>query len=252
MQAVNRILPEPENITMDVRMLPKDFPSTPPSPKMIESIREFGVLEPIVMRREGTKLKLINGRRRILAARAAEVKRVPVRIFSKNWEDDRIMALLLNEQRANNPVAELNAVEELLDQGYEESDICLETGLKHNRIKSLLRLRNLIPPIREAFESGRIKFTVADNVSKLPNLQQRKLLRTLEEGDKLTMRNVSDVKRVRRYEAVSRLPIGLFENKIDWKSVAKTRLAELRKDVGPHAPPAFLAVIDKAIATANG
>jgi ParB/RepB/Spo0J family partition protein len=234
-----------QNVNLPLVALPKKFVTVPPLPQMIESISAHGVLQPIVVKRIGPgEFKVIGGKRRVQAARIAGLKFIPSRVYGDNWPEADIVSLIMNEQRASNPLAELECVEALIDQGESEDSIRRATGMSLKKIKSLVQLRNLNREIRIAFEEGKLKMSVAMQVSCLPESQQKKLLAVLRTAGVIRLRDVKDIKQEK--ESVVKLPIELVKS--SWRAVAQERLRDLRSSIEGEAPPAFLRLVDRVLA----
>lgn len=127
--------------------------------EMAESIREHGVLQPLLVRPldEG-KYELVAGERRLRASMLAGLERVPVVI--KEMEDPVAWeaALIENLQRENlNPIEEANAYREMLGRyGYTQEDIARKIGKSRTYIANTVRLLNLPEEIREMVINGRL------------------------------------------------------------------------------------------------
>ncbi|MCG8430146.1 MAG: ParB/RepB/Spo0J family partition protein, partial [Candidatus Omnitrophica bacterium] len=81
------------------------------------SIREKGVIQPLLVRRKGDSYELIAGERRLRAAQLLNLKDVPVIVKAVDDRDSLELALIENIQRENlNPIEEAHAYQDLLDQ----------------------------------------------------------------------------------------------------------------------------------------
>jgi ParB family chromosome partitioning protein len=242
------MFPKPDYALAVVKKLPSDFASVQPTKQMIKSVERYGIIHPIILRRVGKQLLLVDGRRRLLCARKLNLQFIPTRIFSDEWSVDAIVSLLLNEQRAANPLAELQSIEVLLAKDLSVNEICLETGLSLQKIKSLLRLQNLIEPIREAFNDGRIKVSTAYSLAKMKENQQRKLLPVLKENDCIKQKDVLDLKRVKKLETVAKLPASLFGGiEGEWKGLVLPKLEEIKKLANGKAPDRFIKFVERSM-----
>jgi ParB family chromosome partitioning protein len=187
--------------------LPMDYPTIPPSPTMIASVRSFGLLQPIVLAGN----RLVAGRRRIDAARKVGHTTVRAIIFPQDWSDDSILALVENTQRRSNPVNELHQIEQLLNKNYSYEKIRQESGMTKQTLDKLLLIRNkLISPLRRALTDGIISFSTAQACAKKSIDVQNKLLNLLEEEGELTHKDVELACKVVKKEAVASLPKSLF------------------------------------------
>lgn len=127
--------------------------------EMAGSIREHGVLQPLLVRplNDG-KYELVAGERRLRASMLAGLERVPVVI--KEMEDPVAWeaALIENLQRENlNPIEEANAYREMLGRyGYTQEDLGRKIGKSRTYIANTVRLLNLPEEIREMVVNGKL------------------------------------------------------------------------------------------------
>jgi ParB family transcriptional regulator, chromosome partitioning protein len=122
------------------------------------SIRESGIVQPILVRRVGDRYQVIAGERRLRAAQQLGLERVPVSV--REVPDDRLLELALveNIQRENlNPIEEALAFQRLQGEfalGHEE--IARRVGRDRTTIVNTLRLLRLPAEVRGLIVDGRI------------------------------------------------------------------------------------------------
>lgn len=125
---------------------------------LAQSIRENGIIQPIVVRRLGEDFQIVAGERRWRAAQLAGMKRVPAVV--KDVADDKLLqvALVENIQRADlSPIEMAKAFKLLLEeQKLTQEQVAERVGMKRPSIANYLRLLNLPDAIRDAVDSGRI------------------------------------------------------------------------------------------------
>lgn len=221
-----------------------EFPGVNPTPQMVTSVKRFGVLEPILLRGN----TLVAGRRRLKAARVAGLKTIPARLFPEDFSNEYILSLIENEQRRVNPLSDLHAVESLLDLGKEEKEISVETGISLQRLKKILSLRNLIPPLRKAFDDGIIKYSVAHIASKKSKKLQNQLASLLEQDGVLRLKDLQEIIKVERKSKIASLPDSLFNSvSPDWKTQTLQKLEEARRQAEIDADSNWLDKLDRII-----
>jgi len=172
---------------------------------------------------------VIDGRRRVKAARAAGLDRVPAMVYGAEegqWRD--VLTLALNRLRSDNPVSELAAIEALLKNGATMAQIGEATGLPKGTIEKRLKLGGLIAPIRKALTAGRIAVSVAEVVAVQPEEIQNELAGNLEGGGKITMANVKVFKTAERAYAIDQIPMSVFAGEA-WQDLVARRLEETVK-----------------------
>lgn len=207
-----------------VDKLPSVYPTIPPSPQMVESVRKFGNIQPIVL--AGTRL--VCGRRRLDAARLAKLPTVRAIVFPKDWANEEIIALVENTQRRSNPVNELHQVELLLKRGFDSDKIRTQTGMSKQTFDKLLLIRDgLIKPLRRALEDKLIGIGTAESCAKKSVAVQEALLDILEDQGRLTKKDVDNATKTTKKKAVAALPAGLFGDNEPAGKAWKVRVREL-------------------------
>ena len=120
--------------------------------ELIKSIKERGILQPILVREKGGGLyECIAGERRLRAAQKAGLKEVPAIIKNLSDEEALIVALIENLQRKNlNPLEEAFGYKNLIEKfGYTQEEVAEKVGKDRATIANLLRLLKLPPIIQE-------------------------------------------------------------------------------------------------------
>ena len=125
---------------------------------LAQSIREHGMVQPVVVRRRGAadRYELIAGERRWRAAQQAGLTDVPVIIRDV---DDRValeLAIVENVQRADlNPVEEAQGYQQLIEEhGYSQADLGQVIGKSRSHVANTLRLLKLPPVIQDLLNDG--------------------------------------------------------------------------------------------------
>ena len=123
---------------------------------LTESIRRVGVLQPVVVRREGLDYALIAGERRWRAAREAGLEEIPALIRETDEPGTLTEALIENLQREDlTPLEEAAAFQQLEeDFGMKHAEIGERVGRSRAAVSNTLRLLNLSAPIQEALAAG--------------------------------------------------------------------------------------------------
>lgn len=125
---------------------------------LTESIREHGILQPLVVMREGSDHILISGERRLRAAKKLQLKEVPAILREADEQKRLELALIENIQRQDlNPMELSDAYAKLLDEfGLTHDELAKRLGQKRATISNILRLRDLPGRVQEAIASGEI------------------------------------------------------------------------------------------------
>lgn len=125
--------------------------------ELVHSVREFGVLQPVVVRdkRDGT-YELIMGERRTRASREAGLESIPAIVRETADEDLLRDALLENLHRSElNPLEEASAYQQLLDDfGTTQDELAKRIGRSRPQISNTIRLLRLPVPVQQRVAAG--------------------------------------------------------------------------------------------------
>lgn len=126
--------------------------------ELTESIREHGILQPLIVMREGSDHVLISGERRLRAAKKLQLKEVPAILREADEQKRLELALIENIQRQDlNPMELADAYAKLLDEfGLTHDELAKRLGQKRATVSNILRLRDLPGRVQEAIASGEI------------------------------------------------------------------------------------------------
>jgi ParB family transcriptional regulator, chromosome partitioning protein len=128
--------------------------------ELAASIREHGVIMPIVVRRDPEGWVLVAGERRLRAARMAGLTEIPAVVRGSDLAADAqlVLALLENLQRADlDPIDAAEGYQRLVQEfGLRQEDVARKVGKDRATVANSLRLLNLPPAGREAVIGGRI------------------------------------------------------------------------------------------------
>lgn len=125
--------------------------------ELVHSVREFGVLQPVVVRRNGDgDYELIMGERRTRAAREAGLDAIPAIVRETADEDLLRDALLENLHRSElNPLEEASAYQQLLDDfGITQEELATRIGRSRPQISNTIRLLKLPVPVQQRVAAG--------------------------------------------------------------------------------------------------
>jgi len=126
--------------------------------ELVESIREKGVIQPLIVRKLGDKYELIAGERRWRAARELQLREVPVIVRQASNQEVLELALIENIQRASlNPIEEALAYERLhKEHNSTQEDIAKQVGKSRVVVANALRLLALHPDVQGYVKTGTI------------------------------------------------------------------------------------------------
>lgn len=123
-----------------------------------ESIKNHGVLQPVVVRPVGDRFQLVAGERRLRAAQAIGVESIPVRIVDFNDQQVMEAALAENIQRSDlNPIEKAQGFREYLGRwDITHEDLAGRLGLDRSTVTNLVRLLDLPEAVQSAVRVGQI------------------------------------------------------------------------------------------------
>jgi len=126
--------------------------------ELTESIKKYGVIQPIIVRKDGDVYTIIAGERRWRAARKAELKEVPCLIRDFDDEQNMLIAIIENMQREDlNPIEEAEGLNQMtLTFGLTQEQISKSVGKSRPYITNALRLLKLPVEVREMISMGEI------------------------------------------------------------------------------------------------
>ena len=162
--------------------------------ELSKSIKEHGVIQPIVVRPIGDKFEIIAGERRYKASCMAELKTIPAIITDLNDKDSAEVALIENVQRENlTPIEEAISYKKILDMGYITQDaLASKLGKTQSTVANKLRLLNLDDDVQEALLNEKISERHARSLLKLQNKQEQKQLLNKIINERLTVRRADE------------------------------------------------------------
>lgn len=126
--------------------------------EMSASIKERGVLQPILVKQAAQGYQLVAGERRLRASKMAGLTQIPCLVIQATDEQCLELALIENLQRENlNPVEEARGYEELVGKfGLTQEEVAARVGKERSTVANSLRLLKLPPTIIEDLEVGRL------------------------------------------------------------------------------------------------
>ena len=118
--------------------------------ELSESIKQYGIIQPLTVRKRGDVYELVAGERRLRAAKLANLNKVPCNIVDITDTESAEIALLENLQREDlNYIEEAEAYYNLMnDHNFTQEEIASKMGKKQSTVANKLRLLKLSPRVR--------------------------------------------------------------------------------------------------------
>lgn len=126
--------------------------------ELADSIKQNGVLQPILVRKKGQNYEIVAGERRYQAAKLAGLKEIPVNIKEISDDDVFKLALIENLQRSDlNPIEEAQGYQKLLkDNDFTQEELGKVLSKSRSAIANTLRLLDLPEEVQEMMAEGKI------------------------------------------------------------------------------------------------
>ena len=178
--------------------------------ELAESIRQHGIIQPLVLRKIGDKYEIIAGERRYKASYIAGLTKVPAVIIDLNDNESAEVAIVENIQRKDlSPIEEAKSYKKLLDRGYLTQDqLASRMGKNQSTVSNKLRLLNLDEKVQDALLNNKISERHARSLLKLDNKEeQKKVLDEIIEK-RLNVRDTEDLinRKLNGEEEIIRIP----------------------------------------------
>ncbi|NCU44288.1 ParB/RepB/Spo0J family partition protein [Candidatus Falkowbacteria bacterium] len=152
--------------------------------ELADSIKECGILQPLIVAKTTVGYELIAGERRLRAAKLIGLKTVPVIVRSVDEQQKLALALIENIQRENlNPLEEALAYRRLLDEfQLTQDELAVRVGKPRSTITNLLRLLNLSATAQQALRSGQLNLGQAKVLAGIEAVKQDQALQEMTTG----------------------------------------------------------------------
>ncbi len=173
--------------------------------RLAQSLREHGLLQPVVVRRGAAGYELVVGERRWRAARLAKLPTIRAVVADVAAPDRLELALVENVQRHDlNPVELALAFRGLADNGWTQDEIGRRVGFDRSSIANYLRLLDLSPEMQQDLEASRFQMGHAKALLGVNDPARRRSLRDRIVRDQLTVRQSEAAARVLEQGRVNR------------------------------------------------
>ncbi|HOD12875.1 MAG TPA: ParB/RepB/Spo0J family partition protein [Candidatus Omnitrophota bacterium] len=162
---------------------------------LISSIKEKGVLQPLLVRRSADGYELIAGERRLRAAQTLNIDKVPVIVKTASDQEALVLALIENIQREElNPIEESKAYQRLIeDFNFTQDLVAQSVGKDRSTVTNMLRLLSLPEDIQKSVSSGSFSVGHARALLSIRDESQQKVFwkKTTEKG--LSVRELENI-----------------------------------------------------------
>ena len=186
--------------------------------ELAASIKEHGIIQPLVLRKLGSKYEIIAGERRYKAATMAGLTTVPAVISNIDDNSSAEVALVENIQRRDlTPIEEAKSYKNLLDKGYlTQEQLAKKMGISQSSIANKLRLLNLANEVQQALLEGKISERHARALLTLDTAEEQVEWLNKIINNRLTVRQLDqELKKAKEKKEESTIPIVNINPNID-------------------------------------
>ena len=176
------------------RFQPRHAFSSESISELAQTLREEGLLQPIIVREYGEEYEIIAGERRFRAAQSLGWEKIPAIVNNLSDQQTASLALIENLQREDlNPIDEATAYENLMElNSLTQAQLAKDIGKSQSYVANKLRLLKLDPQIQEALASGAITARHGRALLALSSDQQKQALEQIL-SDKLNVKQTEEL-----------------------------------------------------------
>jgi len=196
--------------------------------ELTASIRAQGVIQPLLVRKDGTGYELVAGERRLRAAKKAGLPKVPVVVKDISHAEMLEMSIVENIQRADfNPIEEADAYHRLMTEfGLTQDQAAERVGKSRSAVANFLRLRQLDDAIKTSIVEGAISMGHARALLGLEHPPERLSAWRTIVAKSLSVRETEQL--IRKLKSVPRKPVKRKPTEMD------RHLAALAEDLSRY------------------
>lgn len=199
--------------------------------ELATSIKEHGIIQPLILRKINDKYEIIAGERRYKAAIKAGLVTVPAIVVNIDDNESAEVAIVENLQRSNlNSLEEAKSFKKILDKGFlTQEKLAQRLGISQSSIANKLRLLSLNSEVQNALMSGKISERHARSLLQLENeLDQINLLNRII-TERLTVRQLDEI--IKNYNLNSEsMELKIEEDKVNDNIPSKNVISEIVED----------------------
>lgn len=207
--------------------------------ELTQSIKEKGVIQPVLVRRSGDFYELIAGERRFRAAKLLNLKEIPAIVKNVEDRDSLEIALIENIQRQSlNPIEEAHAYQFLIDKFQVTHEKISEVlGKARVSVTNTLRLLKLPAEIQDEIKKGRISFAHGRALLEIEDLHQQRRLASEIISKELSVRELENLIKSQRKkmpkrkigQSIREPYVAVLEEELQHILATKVRISKRKK-----------------------
>ncbi len=177
--------------------------------EMVNSVKEKGIITPLLVSRTASGYRLIAGERRWRSAKLAGLGHVPVIVREAKQAEQLELALIENIHRKDlNPIEEALAYKRLLEEtGATQDSVAKRLGKDRTTITNLLRLLGLSASVQKDIIDGRLSMGHARVLAGIKGIEEQKALRDLTVEKGLSVRQLEALAKKGRRRSLTQKPV---------------------------------------------
>jgi ParB family transcriptional regulator, chromosome partitioning protein len=207
--------------------------------ELAQSIKEKGVIQPLLVRRRGDNYELIAGERRLRAANSLGLNEIPIIVREVSDQDSLELALIENIQREGlNPIEEAHAYQHLIDKfKVTQEKISEVLGKARVSVTNTLRLLKLPHEIQGEMKKGRISFAHGRALLEVEDANQQRSLAQDIISKGLSVRELENLIKSKRPKSIKRNIgkgqreplVAILEEQLQHALATKVRISKRKK-----------------------
>jgi len=207
--------------------------------ELTQSIKEKGVIQPVLVRRSGDFYELIAGERRLRAAKLLNLKEIPAIVKNVEDRDSLEIALIENIQRQSlNSIEEAHAYQFLIDKFQVTHEKISEVlGKARVSVTNTLRLLKLPAEIQDEIKKGRISFAHGRALLEIEDLHQQRRLASEIISKELSVRELENLIKSQRTkmpkrkigQSIREPYVAVLEEELQHILATKVRISKRKK-----------------------
>jgi len=199
--------------------------------ELTDSIKEKGILEPLIVRKVAEGYELIVGERRWRAAQKAGLKEVPILVKEVEDREALELSLIENLQREDlNPIEEAEGLKRLIEEGISQEELATRIGKDRTTISNTLRLLKLPSEVKSELLQNHITSGHARAILSLETKEKQKELCALIIQKGLSVRAAEAL--ARQWSEKPKKVIPSTKRRSDLESQLSSLLDSLRRHLG--------------------